>query len=606
MTPPKDDPLAGYDGAPGFLQRLVDSISIPLFYKDTRQVYLGCNTAFVEFVGLSKDEIIGKTVYEIFSAEFAETYQVRDTELLANSGTQEYESSFQISNGDTRRVVFYKATYTDEAGGVAGLVGIVHDITDQRIAEEKLRRSEEKFRTLFETMNQGVVYQDMDGEIIDANPAAEAILGLARTHLLGKSLTDPCWDTTYEEREKHPVRTALKPGEKSRKVVGIRDPVSGEEKWVMATTIPRAGNGVTQPYHQFTTLVDLTAEIQFERALQRSEAEKALILNSVNELMVYLDCDLRIIWVNDATAVLLGMKKEEIIGKHCYDVVWGGGRQCPWCRIPRVIETGEAVSDHVTLKNGQTFYMTSYPVHGEEGTIVGYIEKGSDVTEIMAARQALEKANKKLALLSSITRHDILNLVMALNFYNEEVERGLPPDSPVAQMVEKIKETTRWIEQQISFTRDYENLGVRGAEWQRVSALLQRAAEIIPGEILYTESVGNLEVFADPLLEKVFYNIFENAAYHGGKVTKVSVSFVPGDPVGTIMIEDNGVGVPFAEKERIFQKGVGKKTGLGLFLSKEVLEISGIEIRETGGEGEGARFEIRVPTGAYRSGGTCA
>lgn len=233
--------------------------------------------------------------------------------------------------------------------------------------------------------------------------------------------------------------------------------------------------------------------------------------------------------------------------------------------------------------------------------MVGYIEKGVDVTEIIATRQALEKANEKLALLSSITRHDILNLVMALNFYNEEVERGIPADSPVAPMVEKIKETTRWIEQQISFTRDYENLGVHGAKWQRVSDLLQRAAAIIPGEITYTESVGDLEIFADPLLEKVFYNLFENAAYHGGKVTEVSVSFVPGNPVGTIVIEDDGLGVPVTEKKRIFMKGVGKKTGLGLFLSKEVLEISGIEIRETGGEGEGARFEILVPVGTYRS-----
>lgn len=604
VNPIPDTPPSGQDDAPGYLQRLVDSISIPLFYKDTRQVYLGCNTAFAEFIGLHKTEIIGKTVYDIFPADLAETYLIRDTELLANTGIQEYEFSFRSSNGRTRRVVFYKATYTDAAGDVAGLVGIVLDITEQRNAEERLRRSEEKFRTLFETMSQGVVYQDSGGGIIDANPAAEAILGLARTCLSGKTLTDPCWETVCEDGGEHPAMIALRSGEKSRKLVGMKDPVSGGEKWVMTTTIPQAGNGVAQPYHQFTTLVDLTTEIQAERALQKSEAEKALILNSVDEMMIYLDCDLRVIWVNDATCVLLGMRKEEIIGRHCYDVVWKGGKQCPWCRVPRVIKSRKAVSDHVTLGDGRIFHMTTYPVCDGAGTMIGYIEKGVDVTEIITTRQALEKANEKLALLSSITRHDILNLVMALNFYNEEVEKGLPADSPVAPMVGKIKETAKWIEQQISFTRDYESLGVHGAKWQRVSDLLQRAAAIIPGEITYIESVGDLEVFADPLLEKVFYNIFENAAYHGGAVTEVSVSFLPGDPVGTIVIKDDGVGVPAAEKERIFLKGVGKKTGLGLFLSKEVLEISGIEIRETGGEGEGARFEILVPVGAYRLGGT--
>ncbi|QYZ80294.1 PAS domain S-box protein [Methanofollis formosanus] len=602
MNSPPDKIPSGQDDAPGFLQRLVDSISIPLFYKDTRQVYLGCNSAFAEFVGLAKDEIIGKTVYDIFPPEFAETYQIRDTELLANAGVQEYEFSFRSGDGMTRRVVFYKATYTDRSGDVDGLVGIVLDITRQRNAEERLRRSEEKFRMLFETMNQGVVYQDAGGGIIDANPAAEAILGLARTRLFGKNLTDPCWDAVCEDGEDHPAEAALRSGEKCRKLVGIKDPVSGEERWVMTSSIPHAGKGVAQPYHQFTTLVDLTAEIQFERALQQSEAEKALILNSVDDVMIYLDRDRRIIWINDATARLLGMKKEEIIGRRCYEVVWKSEKRCRWCRIPRVVESGKAVSDEVTRRDGRTFHMTTYPVHDDGGTLVGYIEKGVDVTEITMTRQALEVANRKLALLSGITRHDILNLVMALTFYTGEVEKGIPEDSELAPMVGKIKETTRWIEQQISFTRDYENLGVHGAEWQRVSDLLQRAAAVIPGEIAYTESVGDLEVFADPLLEKVFYNLFENAASHGGRVTEVSVSFVPGDPVGTIVIEDNGVGVPTAEKERIFQRGVGRKTGLGLFLSKEVLEISGIEIRETGGEGEGARFEILVPVEAYRSG----
>ncbi|QSZ66241.1 PAS domain S-box protein [Methanofollis aquaemaris] len=602
MKSPPNNSLSGQDDAPGFLQRLVDSISIPLFYKDTRQVYLGCNTAYTEFIGLQKDEIIGKTVYDIFPPEFAETYQIRDTELLANAGVQQYEFSFRSGDGRTRRVVFYKATYADRSGNVAGLVGIVLDITEQRNAEERLRHSEEKFRMLFETMNQGVVYQDAEGGIIDANPAAEAILGLARARLLGKTLTDPCWDAACEDGEEHPAEAALQSGIKSRKLVGIRDPISDEEKWVMTSTIPQGGNKVAQPYHQFTTLVDLTTEIQAERALQHSEAEKALILNSVDEVMIYLDSDYRIIWINDATSILLGIKKEEIIGRRCYEVIWGGSEQCPWCRIPRVVESGKAVSDDVTLGDSRIFHMTTYPVRDEMGAMVGYIEKGIDVTEITRTRQALEEANRKLALLSGITRHDILNLVMALTFYNGEVEKGLPKDSELAPLVGKIKETTRWIEEQISFTRDYEDLGVHGAEWLRVSDLLQRAATVIPGEIAYTESVGDLEVFADPLLEKVFYNLFENAASHGGRVTEVSVSFVPGDPTGTIAIEDDGVGVPTSEKERIFQKGVGRKTGLGLFLSKEVLEISGIEIRETGGEGEGARFEILVPVGAYRSG----
>jgi PAS domain S-box-containing protein len=580
----------------GFLYHLVDSISIPVFYKDTREVYLGCNNAFAVFCGIDKEKIIGKTVYELFPQDMADTYHFRDAALFTHPGTQQYESVFQSQDGIVHRVVFYKATYTNDDREVCGLVGLVLDITEQREAEERLCRSEEKFRTLFETMTQGVVYQDAEGRIVDANRAAEKILGLGLDSLLGKRLTDPCWQTGGIRRS--PAGTSKTWAAKNREPIGIRDAVSGEERWVMASTMPVAENSPGQPYSCFTTLEDVTVEKQAERALKQSEAEKGLILNSVDETMIYLDLDCRIIWMNDAASRQVGMTGEEILGRCCYDIIWKRAEMCPWCRIPRVIAGGKPVSDTVTLANGCTLQMTTYPVFNKNGYLVGYLEKGLDITEITKTQGALEEFNKKLNLLSSITRHDILNQVMALRFYADEIEAGIPALSPTAALVEKIKEATTHIERQIAFARDYEALGVHGGEWQRVADLLERASGVIPRRIRYSASVGDLEVFADPLLERVFYNIFENALSHGKHVTAITVSFVAGESSGTLIIEDNGIGIPEKEKEGIFLRGVGKKTGLGLFLSKEILGITGITIAETGREG--ARFEIRVPKGAFR------
>ena len=69
-----------------------------------------------------------------------------------------------------------------------------------------------------------------------------------------------------------------------------------------------------------------------------------------------------------------------------------------------------------------------------------------------------------------------------------------------------------------------------------------------------------------------------------------------------IVCEDNGTGIDPSEKEKIFGRGYGKNTGLGLALSREILEITGMTLRETGTQGAGARFEIRVPDGTYRTG----
>jgi signal transduction histidine kinase len=112
--------------------------------------------------------------------------------------------------------------------------------------------------------------------------------------------------------------------------------------------------------------------------------------------------------------------------------------------------------------------------------------------------------------------------------------------------------------------------------------------------------VRGLEIYADPLLEKVFYNLFDNAFRYGGEITEISLSCCRQGALLVLAFCDNGIGIRPEDKERIFRKGYGKNTGLGLFLSREILSITGIEIRETGEFQKGARFEIIVPSGYYR------
>jgi signal transduction histidine kinase len=111
---------------------------------------------------------------------------------------------------------------------------------------------------------------------------------------------------------------------------------------------------------------------------------------------------------------------------------------------------------------------------------------------------------------------------------------------------------------------------------------------------------AGMEVFADPLIVKVFYNLMDNAIRYGRKITTIRLSVQESGDDHLIVCEDDGDGVPQEEKERIFERDFGKNTGLGLFLSREILGITNITIRENGEPGKGARFEIKVPKGAYR------
>ena len=125
---------------------------------------------------------------------------------------------------------------------------------------------------------------------------------------------------------------------------------------------------------------------------------------------------------------------------------------------------------------------------------------------------------------------------------------------------------------------------------------------IHPGDVSITIDVEPVEIYADLLLERVFYNLMENALKYGKSLTKIRFRFARSPGGAVIICEDDGIGVPAAEKENIFQRKFFRHTGLGLFLSREILAITGITIAETGEPGQGARFEITVPEGAWRAG----
>jgi signal transduction histidine kinase len=172
----------------------------------------------------------------------------------------------------------------------------------------------------------------------------------------------------------------------------------------------------------------------------------------------------------------------------------------------------------------------------------------------------------------------------------------------MANFVAREEKIAAAITRQISFTKDYEDLGVKSAVWQDVSALIRNAVTALQMQNIGVDiRCSGLEVFADPLLEKVFYNLIDNSLHYGGeKMTAIGINAEERGGDLQIIYEDDGAGISADDKKQLFTKGFGKHTGLGLFLSREILSITGITITESGEPGKGARFEIKVPNGAWR------
>jgi PAS domain S-box-containing protein len=258
----------------------------------------------------------------------------------------------------------------------------------------------------------------------------------------------------------------------------------------------------------------------------------------------------------------------------------------------------------LTLKrgDGSTFpaRLDGFRIKDSNGVITVRIAF-SDISDIRLVEDALRVSNKKLNLLSSITRHDINNELTVLLGYLEMLEMKLP-DPPFNEYFYKAAAAANRITVMIKFTREYEAIGVNSPIWQDCRTIVNTAAKktALGQVILKNDLPADTDVFADPLIGKVFYNLMDNAIRYGGKITTIRFSFKEPDGNPVLVCEDDGDGVVTAEKDKIFKRGFGKNTGLGLSLSREILSITGITIKETGEAGKGARFEMAVPKGAWR------
>ena len=254
-------------------------------------------------------------------------------------------------------------------------------------------------------------------------------------------------------------------------------------------------------------------------------------------------------------------------------------------------------------KDGTRFTMMTYasPII-RNGKPVGLRGLALDITERKRMEEALQAANRKIMLLNSITRHDILNTVTALMGYTALLKESSEP-AEITSLLGKIEKTTYRIRQQIEFTRDYQELGIQGPQWQAVQEVATASTALLRSPDVAVEiHLEALQLSADMLLGKVFYNLMDNSLRHAGSGLSLITLAWKEEPRGSVIIySDNGTGVADGEKERIFAYGVGKGTGLGLFLTREILSLTGIGIRETGEYGKGARFEISIPAGCYRA-----
>ena len=609
-----------------YMESLLHYANAPMVVWSPDLKIVRFNRAFERLTGYAAADLIGEDATALFSGEGRKLLE-KTNYAREGEGWEPVEIPVRCRDGGEKIVLWNSAKVRSQTDGslVATIIQGL-DITERKRAEEEVRNSYKMFEDIIEFLPDATFVIDEEGKVIAWNRAVEEMTGISKGKIIGKdgyahgkvfygtkrpTLIDFVFskDEKFEHLYQHVKR-------KGNTIFGeaiISPPRGTKGAYVWATASPlfdEDGNIMGA----IESIRDITEIVETEMTLQESEERMRLIIEAA---------DLGIWDRNLVTGEVVRNKQMVEIFGYPEDELVGLDREREKMIHPD--DFGRVVSvlrDH--LEKSTPHYEADYRLKRKDGRWIWIHDRGEvadrdemghplrmlgitqDVTQFWQSQEALTEANKKLNLLSSVTRHDILNQIVGLSGCIDLMNEILPEDCTVMQEhIDRAMALTETIHRQVVFTRDYQDMGIEAPQWHSVEEVVRRAVETAPIEIAQNQvrldiSTGSLQIFADPMLEKVFFNLIDNAVRHGNGVSKIAVSFVERRGEGVIAVQDDGSGIPKDMKAQIFDHAFDRQNGYGLFLCREILGITRMTIAETGEDGKGARFEIAVPKENYR------
>jgi PAS domain S-box-containing protein len=556
------------------------------------------NPRLCEMLGCTPDEVKGSHLDRLWPDDNARRDFIQ--QLSQKKAVRSHESTIIAQDGSMHDVIV-------SAGLLPGNNAIftLTDVSEQKRAEKRMQALMQLHESIIMNANVWLMVLDPMGKVLIWNKAAEDISGYRSNEVVG---TTTVWKWIYPDREyrKKITRNIVNIVQTNNFFENLETTIrckDGQERvisWNTRGLIDKGGAAI-----QFIAIGrDITTLKKAEEARKESEDKYRRFFSTSRDSVFITSEDGRWVDLNDAAVELFGYAgRDELMRVKIGDLYADPDKRNEHIRI--ILETGFSKEYPVALlkKDGTIMHtlITTVARKDEAGNVIGFQGTVRDITELKRAEEALIFAGKKLNLLNSITRHDINNQLMALDVFIH-LSNDMTNDPAMRELLDKEANISAIIARQIAFTKDYQELGVKAPGWQNVHATILKAAAALPiRNVRIDVDCTDLEVFADPLFEKVFYNLIDNALRYGGdRMTTIRVSSHDAEVGLVIVFEDDGAGISPDDKKHLFERGFGKNTGLGLFLVREILSITRLSIAETGEPGKGARFEISVPKGAFR------
>jgi PAS domain S-box-containing protein len=535
------------------------------------------------------------------------------TSLTPDNPIDNIEHRIIMPDGITRWQRWSDRAIFDPSGTVTEYQSVGRDITEHKQAEQTLHETNEYLQNLFDYANAPIIVWDPEFRITRFNHAFEDLTGRTEQEVVDQHL-EILFPAPSREASLEQIKKTLA-GERWDVVEIPILNVSGEIRivlWNSANIVDAGGtiistiaqgqditgrnqaekdlyrknDELTAAYEQLTSIEEeLRANIdELSNSQKVLEENKAMLDSIIGESPIpqfVIDRNHRITHWNRALAEYSGIMAESVIGtteqwRAFYDrerpcladllldgavdkiSAWYKGK---FKKSILIDDAYEAIDFFPTMtEEGKWLYFTAGLVRDPKGNVIGAVETLEDITDEKHAEEALSQANKKLNLLSSITRHDILNQLTGLKGYLELSKELVRKPAKLGEFIKKEIKAAESIEEQIGFTRDYQDMGINAPIWQNVKVSISRAVAAFPMRNVRVEmDCTDHEVLADPLFEKVFYNLIDNALRYGGKkLTTIRFLSYESDRGMIIVCENDGVGISRRERKHLFERGFGK------------------------------------------------
>lgn len=630
------------------LQAFFDFSTELIHVKDPEGRCLMTNRVFEEVLQLSGKDCYGKTELELWQASPAiqgnprksiEDYRDFDTEVFKTGEVAQKVEVFEV--GDHQRIFLtIKKPLNDAAGKPYVIFSISTDITERKRAEDKLRAEQQLLQAMFDNTPTLINVKDLDGRFMITNRAFEQTARISREELLGKTLYDIWKISPFKDESKEKVDDvsrldleALKAGETIQKEhVTVLD---GEERTYLMTKCPLK-NDAGEPYSILTIAADITEIKRAEKELRANQQLLQAIFDNTPALMNVKDLDRRIVMINRAFEKSLGLPREEILGKTAKDL-W---RSAPAFKDEpeeyfdtsrefdlEVLEAGKAIQrEDVSWFEGleQTYLMTKCPIKNDAGEPNSILTIATNITEIKRAEKELRRLQTELAHAARV-----MTMGTLANSIAHEVNQ------PLAAVVTNGNACLRWLAvdpPDLEEARDAVNRiirdGIRASEViERTRTLLKKSPphkhaleineiaketvalaqyEIQKNKIfLETQFSTNLPAIeGDKIqLQQVLLNLIMNGieaikAVTDGE-TRLSVETRQDEDDNILVaVGDSGIGLDLDNLDRIFESFYTTKKegmGMGLSISRSIIEAHGGRLWATANETKGATFQFTLP-----------